>query len=255
MTSRAGPRHATAPQPVLRLPRGRWISRPAGLAAWLAPLVPLAVMVRPLYADAPRLQAYGGQVLGLGATLALLACLAVTPVSRLVRFRSASRWRKWFGLCVFWLGGAGLAIAALGGPGGQWGMRLSGHVQDWTGTVIVAALVPLALISNNWSQKMLGTYWKAWQRRLTWVVWAAVAVHVLTLAAWQTEAAFFMASVPLLAARLPAVRKDVGRWKSSGYADPARWVLAGMAVGVFACGAAVLLYLEAVAGTHAVRLT
>jgi sulfoxide reductase heme-binding subunit YedZ len=212
-------------------------------------------MVRPLYADAPRLQVYGGQVLGLGATLALLACLAVTPVSRLVKFRQASRWRKWFGLCVFWLGSAGLAIAALGGPLGQWGMRLSGHVQDWTGTVIVAALVPLALISNNWSQKMLGAYWKSWQRRLTWVAWAAVAVHVLTLAAWQTEAAFFMASGPLLIARLPAVRKDVGRWKTSGYADPARWVLAGIAIGVFACGAAVLLYLETVASVQAVRLT
>ena len=235
--------------------RFRRLSRPAALAARCVPLVPLAVMVRPLYEQAPKLQAYGGQVLGLGATLALLACLAVTPVSRLVKFRTASRWRKWFGLCVFWLGAAGLLIAALGGPEGQWGMRLSGHVQDWTGTAIVAALVPLALISNNWSQKMLGTYWKAWQRRLTWVVWAAVAVHVLTLAAWQTEAAFFMASIPLLAARLPAVRKDVGRWKTSGYADPARWVLAGIAIGVFACGAAVLLYLETVASAQAVRLT
>ena len=87
------------------------------------------------------------------------------------------------------------------------------------------------------------------------MVWAAVAVHVLTLAAWQTEAAFFMASIPLLAARLPAVRKDVGRWKTSGYADPARWVLAGIAIGVFACGAAVLLYLETVASAQAVRLT
>jgi sulfoxide reductase heme-binding subunit YedZ len=237
------------------MPRGRWFTRPAGIVARLVPLVPLAVMVRPLYEQAPQLQVYGGQVLGLGATLCLLACLAVTPLTKLVKFRTAARWRKWFGLCVFWLGLAGLAVAALGGPEGQWGMRLSGRVQDWTGTVIVAALLPLAVISNNWSQKMLGTYWKVWQRRLTWVVWIVVAVHVLTLAAWQVEAAFFMASGPLLVARFPAVRKDVGKWKASGYADPARWVLAGVAIGVFACGVAVLLYLEAVAGARAVRLT
>ena len=220
----------------------------------MVPLVPLVVMVRPLAARAPGLQVYAGVVLGLGATLCLLACLAVTPATRLVKFRAAASWRRWLGLCMFALGGAGLVIAGLGGPRGQWGMRLSGDVRAWTGTVIVVALIPLALTSNKWSQKLLGAYWKTWQRRLVWVAWAVVAVHVLALAAWRVEAAFFMASGPLLAARLPAVRKDVSRWKASGYADSARWVLAGAAVGVFGCGMAVLAGLEVVAAVQAVRL-
>ena len=248
------PRHVTAPQPIIRMPPPGKMSRAAVFAARMVPLLPLAVMLRPLYDQAPRLQLYAGDVLGLGATLCLLACLTVTPVSKLVKFRSAAQWRRWTGMCMFWIGAAGLTVAALGGPRGQWGMRLTGHVQTWTGTVIVAALVPLALTSNKWSQKMLGAYWKTWQRRLTWAVWAVVAVHVLTLAAWRVEAAFFMVSGPLLIARVPAVRKDVGRWKTSGYADSARWVLAGAVTGVFACGMFVLAYLEVAASVQAIRL-
>lgn len=234
--------------------RFRWLAPPAAFAVRVATLAPLIIMVRPLAAHAPELQVYGGDVLGLGATLCLLACLAVTPISRLVRFRTAAQWRRWMGLAMFWTGLAGVAIVATGGPRAQWGMRLSGHVQTWTGTVIVAALVPLALTSNRWSQKMLGTYWKTWQRRLVWVVWAVVAVHVLTLAAWRVEAAFFLASGPLLLARVPAVRKDVGRWKASGFADSARWVLAGAACGVFACGVVFLSSAEVIASAQAVRL-
>jgi methionine sulfoxide reductase heme-binding subunit len=230
------------------------MSGPAGLAVRVATLVPLVVMVRPLAARAPDLQVYGGQVLGLGATLCLVACLSITPVARLVKFRTAAPWRRWMGLAMFWIGTAGVVIAATGGPRGMWGMRLSGTVQAWTGTTVVVALVPLALTSNKWSQKMLGAYWKVWQRRLTWTVWAVVAVHVLTLAAWHAEAAFFMASGPLLVARVPAVRRDVGKWKTSGYADSARWVLAGMTSGVFGFGVAVLLYLEVTVSVAAVRL-
>lgn len=248
------PRHETAPQPVLRLSRLRWAARPAGLAVRVATLVPLLVMARPLAAHAPGLQVYGGDVLGLSATLCLLACLAVTPVSRLVRFRTAAYWRRWLGLAMFWTGAAGLVIAGTGGPRGQWMMRLSGHAQEWTGTVVVVALVPLALTSNQWSQRVLGAYWKTWQRRLSWAVWLVVAAHLLMLGAWRVEAAFFLASGPLLAARVPAVRKDAGKWRASGYADSARWVLAGVAAGVFACGAGYLLYLEVVASVQAARL-
>ena len=228
--------------------------RPTGFAVRVATLLPLVVMVRPLAARSPALQVHAGDVLGLGATLCLLACLTITPVAKLVKFRTAAYWRRWTGVAMFWIGFAGVVIAATGGPMGLWGMRLSGTVQAWTGTVIVVALVPLALTSNKWSQKMLGTYWKTWQRRLTWVVWVVVAVHVLSLAAWRVEAAFFMASGPLLAARVPAVRKDVGKWKTSGFADSARWVLAGSIAGVFACGMGYLLYLEVVASAAAVRL-
>lgn len=233
----------------------RPLSRPVLWAARALPLVPLAVMVRPLLAQAPRLQVYAGDVLGLGATLCLLACLTVTPAAKLVRFRAASDWRRWTGLAMFWTGFAGLVIAALGGPLQLAGLRLSGSVQAWTGTTIVAALVPLALTSNIWSQKTLGTYWKTWQRRLTWAAWTVVAVHVLTLAAWRVEASFFMTSGPLLLARAPAVRRDLSKWKTSGYADSARWLLTGAVAGVFICGMGFLLAAEVVACVAAVRLT
>jgi DMSO/TMAO reductase YedYZ heme-binding membrane subunit len=227
--------------------------RPAAIAlARFLPLAPLAVMLRPVWADAPRLQVYAGDVLGLGATLCLVACLAVTPAAKLVRWKQAAWWRRWLGLCMFITGSAG-AVIALAGPDG-WLPSLSGHVQQWTGTALVAALIPLAVTSNTASQKMLGGFWKTWQQRLTWAAWAILAVHVLTLGMWRVEAAFFMASGPLIAARIPAVRKDLGRWRSSGYEDPARWVLSGIAVGVFACGAVVLLWMEVAAGVQAARL-
>lgn len=233
----------------------RPLSRPVVWAARLLPLAPLAVMVRPILYQAPRLQTYAGDVLGLGATLCLLTCLAVSPAAKLVRIRSAAEWRRWTGLCMFWIGLAGVVVAVLGGPVAAAGMRLSGSVQAWTGTTIVVALIPLALTSNRWSQKTLGTYWKTWQRRLTWAAWAVVAMHVLTLAAWRVEASFFMASGPLLLARAPAVRRDLGKWKTSGFADSARWLLTGAVIGVFACGLGYLLVAEVVASVTAARLT
>ena len=227
-------------------------------AAVLLPLAPLVIMAHPILAHAPRLQVYGGQVLGLGATLCLIGCLAVTPVTRVIRWPRAAWWRRYLGMCVFVTGAAGLVIAALGLPGSgrsQWLMNLSGSAREWTGTVIVLALIPLAVTSNNLSQKLLGTHWKTWQRRLTWTAWGVLAVHIVTLAMWQTELAFFMASGPLLAARIPAVRKDLGGWKSSGYSDSARWLLTGITTGVFACGMALLMWMEVVACAQATRLT
>jgi methionine sulfoxide reductase heme-binding subunit len=212
-------------------------------------------MVRPLAVNAARLQIYGGQVLGFGATLCLLGCLAVTPVTRIMRWKRASWWRKWLGLCVFFLGGAGLVIVATGGLRSQSMMDLAGNGQNWTGAVIVIALIPLALTSNRYFQKRLGSYWKTWQYRVTWAAWILLAVHLAVLGAWQTGIAFWMASAPLLAMRIPAVRKDLGRWKSAGYADNARWLLTGLAAGVFACGTGLLLWMEVVACAQAVRLS
>jgi methionine sulfoxide reductase heme-binding subunit len=252
MTAPAHARPRTAPaRRQGRSPRLSFLLWPAVLL----PLAPLAVMARPLADDAPRLQAYGGQVLGLGATLCLIGCLAVTPATRMVRWKRAAWWRKWLGMCVFFTGAAGLAIAATGGPQSQLGMRVSGSSREWTGTVIVLALIPLALTSNKYSQKLLGTHWKAWQRRLTWAAWGVLAVHMVTLAAWQTEVAFIMASGPLLAARIPAARRDISGWQKGGYADGARWVLTGLAAGVFACGTAALTWMEVVACAQATRLS
>ena len=53
------------------------------------PLLPVLVIARAVSFHVPRLQDYAGVILGLGATLCLLGCLAVTPVSWLTRFPAA----------------------------------------------------------------------------------------------------------------------------------------------------------------------
>src|ERR1700722_15208881 len=100
--ARPAPAHARPPPPG----RTRWYS-PLLWPVRLIPLIPLIVMVRPLLANAPQLQDQGGQVLGLGAPLCLLACLAVTPATRVITWKRAAWWRRWTGLAVLILGGAG----------------------------------------------------------------------------------------------------------------------------------------------------
>lgn len=249
--------HPSGPLPVLPpLPRRRWSWRPVVPVLAVVPLLPVAVMARPVYLSVPRLQDYAGVVLGLGATLCLLGCLAITPVSWLTRFPAAAAWRRWLGLCVFFTGAAGLTIALLGAKTGtQAGMQAAGNVREWTGTLAVVVLLPLAAISNKLSQKTLGGHWKTWQRRLTWAAWAVIAAHILILAAWQVEVAFITASAPLVAARIPAARKDISAWRRSGYADPARWVLAGLLAGAFAYGFTVLAWTEVMCSVQVSRLT
>jgi DMSO/TMAO reductase YedYZ heme-binding membrane subunit len=216
--------------------------------AWLLPLAPLAVMAWPLYARVPGLQAGAGDVLGLGAVLALLACLAVSPVAAATGMRNAARWRRHFGLCVFALGAAGLIIAVTGGPSSSalaW--RAAGDSRSLTGTLIVALLVPLTLTSSRLAQKVMGGHWKAWQRRLTWTAWAAVTLHLLVLGSRDVTAAWLLASGPLLVTRIPAVRADITRWRRSRWADVHLWILTGMAVTAFAAGSGVLIWMEAAA--------
>ncbi len=222
--------------------------------AYLLPLAPLALLAWPLYCHVPGVTADAGNILGFGAVLCLLACLAVTPAAVLTGMRKASRWRRHYGLCVFALGLAGLVIAVTSqgmAPGGMPG-QAAGHVREWTGTVIVVLLIPLTLTSSTLAQKMLGAHWKTWQRRLTWAVWAAITVHLLILSRNGATTAWLLASVPLLIARIPAVRADITRWRRSGYADTHLWILTGMAFTAFAAGAGILLAMEvaAIAGLY-----
>jgi DMSO/TMAO reductase YedYZ heme-binding membrane subunit len=203
-------------------------------------------MAWPLYRQPPGLQAAAGQVLGLGACLALLACLAVSPAAAATGMRNAARWRRHFGLCVFILGAAGLVITVTGStPSGGLAWRAAGDSRSLTGTVIVALLVPLALTSSRLAQKTMGGHWKTWQRRLTWAAWAAVTVHLLALGSRDVTAAWLLASGPLLITRIPAVRSDLTRWRRGKFTDVHLWILAGMAIAAFAAGAGALGWMEA----------
>jgi DMSO/TMAO reductase YedYZ heme-binding membrane subunit len=232
-----------------RLGRPRRPSRAETLTGVMlaAPLIPLAVAAVPLIADAPGTQAADSSVLGFAATLSLLACLAVTPLTRVAKVHGAARYRKWYGLQAFELGLAGLVIAVTAGPG-------TGHAAQWTGTVIVAVLAPAALISNEASTRTLGPVWKTWQRRSAWTAWGAVAVHLAVLRAWPAEMFYLAASAPLLAARLPAARKGLPRWRRSSYPGLTRRAGAAAAVAVFAAGMGGLAVMELAACVHAIRI-
>jgi DMSO/TMAO reductase YedYZ heme-binding membrane subunit len=210
-------------------------------------------MAWPLYARQPGAADAAGQVLGFGAVLALLACLAVSPLAAATGMRNAARWRRHFGLCVFILGAAGLVITVTGStPSGGLAWRAAGDSRALTGTLIVALLVPLALTSSRLAQKTMGGHWKTWQRRLTWAAWAAVTLHLLVLGSRDVTAAWLLASGPLLVCRIPAVRSDLTRWRRGKYADVHVWILAGMAVAAFAAGAGALGWMEgtAIAGLY-----
>jgi DMSO/TMAO reductase YedYZ heme-binding membrane subunit len=240
--------HPAIPAAAARIP-----ALTGATAAYLLPLAPLAAMAWPLYAREPGLQAAAGQVLGLGAVLALLACLAVSPLATATGMRNAARWRRHFGLCVFILGAAGLVIAVTGStPSGGLAWRAAGDSRALTGTLIVALLVPLALTSSRLAQKTMGGHWKTWQRRLTWAAWAAVTLHLLVLGSRDVTAAWLLASGPLLITRIPAARADIARWRRGRHADVHLWILAGMAGAAFAAGFGVLAWMEgtAIAGLY-----
>lgn len=226
--------------------------------AYILPIVPLVAILRPLYTQAPTLQKDAGDVLGFGALLCLLACLAITPMQKVTGMKQASKWRKWFGLWVFVLGGAGLIIAIIGGPMGltQWAIqRPAGHVQEWTGTLMVFLLIPLAITSNKMAQRWLGAHWKTWQRRLMWSVWAVLVIHLAVLRAWTAEISYLMVSGPLIVARIPDVRNDVNRWRRNEYIDSHLWILLGITTAVSIFGLVVLSWMEVKAIGKAVNLT
>lgn len=81
-----------------------------------------------------------------------------------------------------------------------------------------------------------------------------IAVHIMVLAAWEVETAFIAASVPLICARVPAARKDIAAWRRDRYADPARYILAGLAIGLFGYGFTVLAWTEVTCCVQVSRL-
>lgn len=129
------PAHARAEPAPARITPRRATGKAAAACLAAVPLLPVLVIARAADYRIPHLQDYAGVILGLGATLCLLGCLAVTPVTWLARWPSAASWRRWLGLCVFITGAAGLAVAMAGladrypgGDGrGRHGPRMDRH--------------------------------------------------------------------------------------------------------------------------------
>ena len=135
----------------------------------------------------------------------LVAGLLVTPLRwaglNLIRFRRA------VGLLAFFYVGMHLLTWVILDMGLRWDQMAADLVKRWyiiIGMLAFAAMVPLALTSNNVSIRRLGS--ATWSRlhRLTYIAALGGAVHYLMLVkAWPVEPLLYLgAIVALLLARL-----------------------------------------------------
>lgn len=135
----------------------------------------------------------------------IVAGLVITPLRwagvNLIRFRRA------IGLLAFFYVATHLMAWAILDMGLRWSEIAADLVKRWyiiIGMVGFAAMVPLAITSNNRSVRRLGA--AAWNRlhRLTYVAALAGAIHYVVLVkAWPIEPLLYLGAVlALLAARL-----------------------------------------------------
>ena len=135
----------------------------------------------------------------------LVAGLVITPLRwagvNLIRFRRA------IGLLAFFYVAMHLSAWVILDMGLRWAEMAADLVKRWyiiLGMVGFAAMIPLALTSNNSSIRRLGA--AAWGRlhRLTYVAALAGAIHYVVLVkAWPVEPMLYLTSIlVLLALRL-----------------------------------------------------
>lgn len=138
--------------------------------------------------------------LGLLGLQFLVAGLVITPLRwvglNLIRFRRA------VGLVAFFYIAMHLSAWVVLDMGLRWTEMANDLVKRWyiiIGMVGFAALIPLALTSNNASVKRLGA--AAWRRlhRLTYVAALAGAIHFVVLVkAWPLEPLLYLGGVAVL---------------------------------------------------------
>jgi DMSO/TMAO reductase YedYZ heme-binding membrane subunit len=218
------------------------------LRAW--PVIPVLCLTWPSLHGV--LLRYADAVLGFDATLCLVATLLITPVITTAKLPIA-RLRFWYGMWVFVLGSAGLAIH-LAYPPGSLAWRAAHDSVNWTGTVIVVLLLPMAATSSAAAQRLLGPEWKRWQRNLIWAVWACVGIHFALMSAWLVLGAYLAASAPCLVLRWPSVRKAVKEWRAGGYSTGGLWAAMAVLVPVTVTGFVLLLTEEVMAVARALAL-
>lgn len=226
------------------------VSTPMSAALRLWPLLPALFLIAPAMRGTPYLADAAGDVLGLDATLCLIGCLAVTPLLTVVKLRAAKlRW--WYGVWMFGLGAALLAITLSVGPG-SFEQRAAGNGVNWTGLVTVVLLLPMTAMANMAAQKVMGPEWKRWQRGLVWCVWAIVLIHLLLLRDPTVTAGYLAASLPLVLLRFSRVRRGVKAWRTTRYDSGGWWALIGVCSTVLVIGVCVLLQAEVLACAHAI---
>jgi DMSO/TMAO reductase YedYZ heme-binding membrane subunit len=149
----------------------------------------------PLFFMLPSLLTYntstiGGSVddtLGTGAMVNLFLCLLVTPAVTVTGQRWFVPLRRWYGIMFACCGiGDALGAALFDDFAGNPFARLVEHTFTLIGFLMVLLALPLLVTSNNWSQRMMGRYWKRLQM-LTYVIWGMLFVHLATLEGFGFE--------------------------------------------------------------------
>lgn len=252
MTRTAGRHARTKPQrgPITQgiaviSKREPWIVA-ALLRLW--PLIPALFLIVPILRHGD-VEHFAGLILGLDATLCLIACITVTPLMTVIKARAAKlRW--WYGIWMFTLGTVGLGITLWMGRSDVSGAA-GGNSVNWTGLLLVVLLAPMVATSNVAAQKALGPEWKRWQRWLVWTVWGIVVIHLAALAAWWPPlGAFLAATLPLIYLRRQA--KHIKAWRMRGYDSGGWWVMLAICVVSYLAGTGVLTGELAVACGQAV---
>lgn len=224
--------------------------RPWWIAARAWPLVP-ALFLIPAIVNGSLIR-FADPVIGFDATLCLVACLAITPFITVARMKIAGlRW--WYGLWVFVLGAAGLAVH-LAYPPGSVAQRAAGTSVDWTGFLIVILLLPMAATSTVAAQKIMGPEWKRWQRGLIWVIWAVIGIHLALMHAWLVTSSYAGSTLPAVLLRRSRVRNGIKSWRRGGYATGGWWAFLGVTGGLALIGVLILSAEEVSAIVRAVTL-
>jgi DMSO/TMAO reductase YedYZ heme-binding membrane subunit len=175
-------------------------------------------------------------VLGTGGEICFFVAVSITPLITLTGARWIAPLRRWYGIMFAVIGIADATTAALTTDfaGGVFG-RLAGHTFLLSGFLIILLALPLLVTANTPSQRRLGKYWKRLQK-MTYVIWGFIVLHLLLLDGFRPFGAaqgdgdpvfhqrFYQAvaiSIPLVALRLPPVR----RWVSSQRAAGRPWLV------------------------------
>jgi DMSO/TMAO reductase YedYZ heme-binding membrane subunit len=171
-------------------------------------------------------------VLGTGGEICFFIAVSITPIITLTGARWIAPLRRWYGImfAVIGIGDATTAALTTDFAGGIFG-RLAGHTFLLSGFLIILLALPLLATANTPSQRKLGKYWKRLQK-MTYVIWGFVVLHLLLLldgfrpfGASQGDGdpvfhqRFYQAmaiSIPLVAQRLPPIRRWVARQRADG---------------------------------------
>jgi sulfoxide reductase heme-binding subunit YedZ len=186
-----------------------------------------------------HLTASGADVLGNGAFIFFTMMLLVTPVITMTGWRWHVPLRRDFGLAMFAVAMLDLVLSAVATssrfPGGFM-TRVTGHSFLAVGTLATLLCIPLALTANTSAQRALGRYWKP-LHRTTYVVWAAIVVHLLLLFGFHDAALHVLeVSAPLLALRLPPIKRWLTATRRAGTRRSARVAVGSVAALVLLVG-------------------